>query len=150
MAKHRQRTLPEGVGKYSKRIDTALPGRHTRTLYDGLKRKEADVLVQLRTGMARINSFLHKIGAIESDTCDCGQAPETVEHFLFRCTKWTTEREVMLRCTKTKMGNLSYFLGGKPASDPKDWAPDRQAVQATIKFAMATGRLDVDQGQRAG
>jgi hypothetical protein len=77
----RQKILPDGVGKYAKRIDRALPGTHTRALYDGLKRREADMLSQLRTGMARINSYLHRIGAAE-----------TMDHFLFRCTKWDTQR----------------------------------------------------------
>ena len=31
-------------------MDTALPGKHTRMLYDSLERKEANVLAQLRTG----------------------------------------------------------------------------------------------------
>jgi hypothetical protein len=53
--------LPEGVGGYSKRLDKALPGKHTRTLYDALKRRESDILVQLRTGMARVNRYLHRI-----------------------------------------------------------------------------------------
>ncbi|KAI5456127.1 hypothetical protein BGZ63DRAFT_96006 [Mariannaea sp. PMI_226] len=66
----RQKTLPDGVAKYSKRIDKAAPGTHTRFLYDGLKRREADMLSQLRTGMAGINSYLHRIGAAESDMCD--------------------------------------------------------------------------------
>ncbi|KAM5528512.1 reverse transcriptase [Fusarium oxysporum f. sp. phaseoli] len=80
-----QRRLPDRVGGHSKRIDRALPGKHTKVLYDSLKRREADVLAQLRTGMARINSYLNKIGAVESDMCECGRAPETMEHFLFRC-----------------------------------------------------------------
>ncbi|KJZ68744.1 hypothetical protein HIM_11864 [Hirsutella minnesotensis 3608] len=42
--------LPEGIGKHAKRIDKALPGRHTRALYDSLTREESDILVQLRTG----------------------------------------------------------------------------------------------------
>jgi hypothetical protein len=46
--KREPRILPEGVGKYSREIDTALPGKHTRTLYDGLKRREASVLAQFR------------------------------------------------------------------------------------------------------
>jgi hypothetical protein len=65
-AKREIRILPEGVGKYSKEVDTALPGKHTRTLYDSLKRREASVLAQLRTGMASLNGYLHQIGASES------------------------------------------------------------------------------------
>ncbi|KAJ0132998.1 C2H2 type master regulator of conidiophore development brlA [Fusarium oxysporum f. sp. albedinis] len=82
-----QQTLPDRVGGYSKRIDRALPGKHTKALYDRLKRRDADMLSQLRTGMAMINSYLSKIGAAESDMCECGRAPETMEHFLFRCTR---------------------------------------------------------------
>ncbi|KAJ3454196.1 hypothetical protein MRS44_018090 [Fusarium solani] len=139
----RQRALPDKVGGYSKRIDRALPGEHTKALYDGLKRREADVLSQLRTGMARINSYLCKIGTAESDMCECGRAPETMEHFLFRCTRWETEREVMRQAGQSMMGNLSYFLGGKSASDGPKWTPNLKAVRAAVKFAMATGRLSL-------
>ncbi|KAM6505284.1 hypothetical protein FSOLCH5_15485 [Fusarium solani] len=138
---HQQRRLPDRVGGYSKRVDRALPGKHTKALYDNLKRREADVLSQLRTGMARINSYLSKIGAAESDMCECGRAPETMEHFLFRCTRWETEREVMRQAGQSMMGNLSYFLGGKSASDGPKWTPNLKAVRAAVKFAMATGRL---------
>ena len=43
---------------------------------------------------------------------------------------------------RTKMGNLSFFLGGKSGSDGEEWKPDVAAVPTTIKFAMATGRLE--------
>jgi hypothetical protein len=142
MKQRQERVLLEGVGKYSKRIDMALPGSHTRILYDGLKRKEAMVLAQLRTGMTRLNSYLSKIGVAQSDLCICGQASETVEHFLFRCTKWTELRKGMLQCTETRRGNLSFYLGGKTRSDPERWKPDMNAVRETIKYALATGRLD--------
>jgi ribonuclease HI len=54
MARSSQRTskqLLDNVGKFSKRVDAAHPGKHTRLLYDGLSRREASVLAQLRTGM---------------------------------------------------------------------------------------------------
>jgi hypothetical protein len=47
--------------------------------------------------------------------------------------------------------HFSYTpLGGKAPSDPKEWSPDMKAVWATIKYAIATGRLNLDdeQGQR--
>ncbi|KZL86238.1 hypothetical protein CI238_13470 [Colletotrichum incanum] len=59
--------LPEGVGQFSKRVDAALPGKHTRQLYDSFSRKEASILAQLRTGMARLNWYLHQIGAAASE-----------------------------------------------------------------------------------
>ena len=59
--------LPENIGKHSKRVDAALPGKHTRQLYDRLPWKEASVLAQLRTGMARLNGYLHRINVAETD-----------------------------------------------------------------------------------
>jgi hypothetical protein len=139
------RGLPENVGKYSKRIDIALPGKHTRQLYDQLSWKEASVLAQLRTGMARLNTYLHRIKATPTDQCTCGQARETIEHFLFRCREWTVYRTEMLQCTNTDRGNISFYLGGKTPRDGDDWAPNVNAVRATIRFAIATGRLDANQ-----
>ncbi|RKL11211.1 hypothetical protein BFJ70_g16420 [Fusarium oxysporum] len=106
LAQRRQRMmLPESVGGYSKRLDKALPGKHTRTLYDALKRRESNILVQLRAGMAQVNRYLHRIGAAETDTCDCGQE-ETVDHFLFRCPRWDEQRERMRNINGEMMGNL--------------------------------------------
>jgi hypothetical protein len=49
--------------------------------------------------MARLNGYLYQIGAAVTDECPCGQAKETVEHFLFRCVKWMAQRkEMMLQC----------------------------------------------------
>jgi hypothetical protein len=55
----------------------------------------------------------------------------------------------MLKYSQSKMGNLSFFLGGKAASDGDKWAPDMQAVRATIKFALATWRVDIDEKPQA-
>jgi hypothetical protein len=46
--------LPEKVGKHAKRVDAALPGKHTRQLYDRLSCKEASVLAQIWTGMEQV------------------------------------------------------------------------------------------------
>jgi hypothetical protein len=102
-----------------KKIDAALPGRHTRTLYDALGRKEACVLAQLQTGKARLNGYLRHIGAVDTDQCACGQARETVEHFLFNCSLWEAHRDCLLEQTGTRRGSLSYCLGGKAPSDPQ-------------------------------
>ena len=139
--------LPDKVRAHSKRVDIALPGKHTRLLYKHLSRKEASILAQLRTGIARLNGYLHCIEAAPSDRCECGQARETVGHFLFRCRKWTAYRTEMLKCTDTHRSNISFYLGGKSPSDKKDWTPNMTAVRATIRFAMATGRLDTNQPQ---
>ncbi|KAJ6114152.1 hypothetical protein N7512_007597 [Penicillium capsulatum] len=133
--------LPANIGRHSRQVDTALPEKHTRQLYDRLSWKEASVLAQLRTGMARLNGYLFRINAAETDQCACGQARETVDHFLFRCRKWTAHRTEMLQCTHTHRSNMS-FLGGKSPSDDQNWTPNLEAVRAAVRFAIATGRLD--------
>ena len=145
LAKQKYKGKPiERVGEYTRKFDTALPGNHTRLLYNGFKRTEANILAQLRTGMSRLNGYLYRINAADTDLCACGQAKETVEHFLFRCTRWDQHRETMLRHTTTKKGSLSFFLGGKAASDPSSWKPSLPAVRATVQYAIATGRLAFD------
>lgn len=59
--------LPQDVGYHAKRTDAALPGKHTRLLYDCLSWKEATVLAQLRTGMARLNGYLYRINPAATD-----------------------------------------------------------------------------------
>jgi hypothetical protein len=77
------------------------------------------MLAQLRTGMARLNGYLYQITAGLIDKCPYGRAKETVEHFLFWHVKWTIPvlRQEIMQCAKEKRGNLSFYLGGKGASD---------------------------------
>jgi hypothetical protein len=55
----------------------------------------------------------------------------------------------MLAQTDTRRGNLSFYLGDKAPSDPETWTPNMDTVRATIKFALATGRLNTETEQAA-
>jgi hypothetical protein len=136
-----KRELPKGIGKYTIEMDRALLGKHTKLLYDSFKHIEAEILAQLRTGMATLDEYLHRIGASELDQCECGQASESVKHFLFRCTQWDQQRHQLFRETNTRRECLSLFLGGKAPFDPVKWKPNVLAVRATVKYAIAIGRL---------
>ena len=82
-----QNTLPETVGKHIKEVGYALPGGHIKKIYDSLTKREAKTLVQLRTGMIRLNGYLGKTNAEESTACSyCGNK-ETVKYFIFHCPK---------------------------------------------------------------
>jgi ribonuclease HI len=68
------------------RIDPSAPSHGFRKLIAQLPRKHASILIQLRTGHAPLNRYLHKIGKITSALCPaCGKREETVHHFLFIC-----------------------------------------------------------------
>lgn len=137
-----ERCIPEGVGRFSKKIDVALPGSHTREIYEEWSWRERSTLAQLRTDMARLNGYLYRIKAVPSERCTCGQETETVEHFLLQCSQWEEQRKELRACTSTRWNELSYRLGGKSASDGPSWKPNMGAVRATIQFTLATGRFD--------
>jgi hypothetical protein len=90
-------------------------------------------------------SSFHRIGASESEQCACGQASESVEHFLFRFTQWDRQRYQLFRETDTRSGCLSFFLGGKAPSDPVKWTLNIPAVRATVKYATTICRLKLNQ-----
>ena len=142
LAKQVTTTIPPHIGRFSRNLDHALPGPHTKKIYDTLRRKESNVLIQLRTGMARLNGYLYCIKATDTDFCQCGTAQETVKHFLFRCPRWDDLRRDLLSQTEDKRGNLSFYLGGKTPQDPDEWSPNMKAVHATIRFALRSKRLD--------
>jgi ribonuclease HI len=82
------------TGKHLQKIDKALPGKHTTKLYSALNRTAAAILVQLRTNVSRLNTYLSKINIADTDRCECGMT-ETVPHFLFLCPRWRNERQTI-------------------------------------------------------
>jgi hypothetical protein len=91
-----QATLSLLIEAWSKAINKALPGPHTRALYKSCKTKaEATALAQLRIGASRLNEYLVKIKATESGECGCGTERESVKHYLFTCRRWRLQRQEM-------------------------------------------------------
>ena len=135
-------------GRHAKDLDRALPGVHTRRLYDGLTRPDAQIITQLRTGKCRLNSYLHRIKAADSDECELCRRPETVRHFLVECTRWTAERAEHLQASTDRWCDVSYILGGwfsERLDGPRHrWTANMKAIKATIKFARATARLQTE------
>lgn len=134
------------VGQSVRNIDAAWPGGHTRRMYDNLSKRQASILAQLRTDMTPLNGYLNKIKASETNLCDCGEAPETRNHFIFRCVRWSEQRKIL--DVWASEDNLSRLLGGKSSEDTDDWKPDMDAVRAVIHFTLATKRFEHDVDER--
>lgn len=137
--------------RHTQHIDKTAPGPHVYELYSRLNATDAAILAQLRTGKSRLNSYLGRFGAAPSVECDeCG-GPETVEHFLIRCRKWTGQRRLLARQAGELAANVAPLLGGwddyrdrrgRLVCGPKEkWKADHQLVAATITFVKATERL---------
>ena len=118
------RELPRGIGTVIQELDTALPGRHTKLIYDSLKKEDAKILVQLRTGCARLNQYLARIRAVESAICQCGAAPESPRHFLFSCARWIAQRKKIYDKWPGKEGDMRFFTGAKSARETSAWQPE--------------------------
>ncbi|KUL82055.1 hypothetical protein ZTR_10680 [Talaromyces verruculosus] len=70
-------------GLFTVSLDSALPGKHTRRLYEGLTRSEASALAQLRTGCSRLNQALFQIKRSEDDQCLVRKAQNPRNTFYF-------------------------------------------------------------------
>jgi hypothetical protein len=141
-------TSPHGA--FTKQLDKALPGKHTKRLYDRLTKSKAKFLSRLRTGCSPLNAFLHKIRASDTSTCECGSV-ETVSHFLFDCPRWEEHRADLRAINTERWQDLSYFLGGWTDKkqdgkfidgDKRRFIPDFTAVDAVIEFTIKTRRFD--------
>lgn len=150
--KKARRLIVQTTPRKADDIDRALPGPHVRTLYDNLVYQKAAVLCQLRTGKSRLKGYLARIGAVETDKCECERAPpETVRHFLFECPQWANLRQSLREVAGSRWGDLSYYLGGqstqrRPSGELLDgpatsWKPNLAVIHLTIEFAIATRRL---------
>ena len=56
-------------------------------MYDELSKRQASILAQLRIGMILLNGYLYNIKAVDSNLCECGEAVELREHFVFHCAR---------------------------------------------------------------
>ena len=56
--------------------------------------RRTQVFARLKTGCTFLNEYAHRIGKTESPLCTyCDmETPETLEHFMFECEHWETER----------------------------------------------------------
>ena len=148
--KNSARTLDKfykaNVGRFTKTFDKTLPGPHTCLLYNEKRKINANILCQLRSGIKRLNKYLARINAVDSDQCRCGRGEESVDHFLFRCPRWSIFRGEIRRLAGRRWGDASYLLGGW-SGEPRDrdaakWKPANEMVTATINFAIGTCRLE--------
>ena len=100
------RTLWAGSPQRRKmaKIDAKLPSPAFLRATDDLTRVQVSVLIQLRTGHAPLNAFLHRIGKVDSPRYQaCLGADKTVHHFLFDCPTHVHAQYALAR----KLGRLS-------------------------------------------
>jgi ribonuclease HI len=70
------------------------PRKNILKLHDKLPKKLSALAVQIRTGKIGLRLFLYRRGVpgIDTERCQCRQGPQTVEHVLFNCRKYSALR----------------------------------------------------------
>jgi hypothetical protein len=111
----------------TQRIDPSLPSKAFMKLVKDWPRPHSSILLQLRTGHAPLNKYLHKIGKADSPLCPhCQEQEESVEHFLLLCPALQTLRNQLFGLLFRASRRLDFLL-----TNPK-------AAKQVIKFALAT------------
>jgi len=84
------------VGRFTKLLDASYQSGHTRELYDSLNAYQAAALAQMRTGISKLNGYLHTIHCHDTPVCNCScNLVETIQHFLFVYPTWVEQRHLM-------------------------------------------------------
>ena len=118
------------------RVDADFPFNKFRKSLFKLTRKQASLIMQLRTGHVALNYHLKRIGKVESDKCTkCQlgpnqiQVPETINHFLFECRAYDEARLALV--AKIGRNRLSVSKISK--------STDR--IKALVTYINQTGRF---------
>ena len=100
--------------KWQRRWDHSTTGRHMYTFQPAVSVIQPKTkfpfshsyqqTVQLRTGYAKLKSYLYKIGHSDSAICNCGLAEETVSHYLLDCPDHEDPRERLAHKVHTLTG----------------------------------------------
>ena len=112
-------------------IDKSVPSKKWMSLVKPLSRRQASLIMQLRTGQIGLNKHLHRIRRSDTPYCpNCNEnAVETIHHFLFDCARYRSERSILHRKLRRRSHNLSYLLSHPAATLP------------LLKYVHSTGRL---------
>jgi len=81
----------QGSSRYDKAINF-------RKMSAKLSRRQASILIQLRTGHVPLQAYLHRFKLSDTPKCPtCGEEPETVTHYLKHCQTYEQQRRRLRR-----------------------------------------------------
>lgn len=113
------------------KIDDSLPSNKFLKLTQPLTRKQASLLLQLRTGHTALNGYLHRISRSPMPLCPaCELETETVHHYLVACPA---------RCKQRRP--LEKALGYRTASSVTRLLTVPKALPHLFSYIQATRRL---------
>jgi hypothetical protein len=90
----------------------AFPGTDVLKLYEGLRKAESSLAIQLRTGTSGLDTFLFqaRVPSVPSPLCSCGRGRQTARHVLIFCPRHAAARHE-LRDEQGHLPDFSKLLG---------------------------------------
>jgi ribonuclease HI len=123
--------------RFAHEIDPTMPSTAFTKLCRGLSRRHSSILIQLRTGHAPLNKYLHKIGKADSPICPaCHNTEETVHHFLIQCPEYKTQRQQLEKKLKRGAKSMRTLL-----SKPKALPPLFRFINETKRLTSTFGNV---------
>jgi ribonuclease HI len=122
----------------AKRIEPKLPSKRYLKLTRILRRNQAAIIMQLRTGHVPLNEYLHRIKKASDPYCPhCPDTRENVRHYFAECRNYAMPRTELHRKLGRRAYDIPYLL-----SNPK-------AVRHTLDFIHSTERFSKTLGDLA-
>jgi len=128
------------------RIDPEMPSKKYLKLAEKLPRKQASILIQLRTEHAPLQRYLFRIQKADTPVCpSCGRTRETVYHFLMECPAHNEHRDRLARDAGPAARSIKDLL-----NSPNTLKPLFRYIHDSGRFAAAYGDLELkDSGTAA-
>ncbi|KAJ7158599.1 hypothetical protein C8R46DRAFT_823595, partial [Mycena filopes] len=89
-------------------------------------------ITQLRTGHIGLNAYLARFGAVDLSLCPVCREPETVNHFLLACRRFSGQRDV-LRC--------ALYAEGRQQLNKRSLLGKYKNKGALLAYVAATNRF---------
>ena len=138
-AKNRQEYAKEfqKSPRYDKAIkyDPRAPSSDFRTISAKLTRRQASILIQLRTGHVPLQAYLHRFKLSDTPECPtCSDEPETVTHYLVHCHTYDRQRRRLQRALGRDQSIGLEILG------------DKRRMKMLMNYIHDTGRFEESHG----
>ena len=121
----------------SDKIDPLLPSDNFLHIINQLRRNQASLLIQLRTGHVPLNTVLHRMKKLDTPECPhCKNGiRETIPHFLLTCPHYATARRLLRSKLKRDAPSIPFLLG------------TRKGIPHLLRYVSNSNRLKTTFGE---
>lgn len=108
------------------------------------------LLTKIRVGRSLLNSHLFEIGKSNNPNCLCCDTPETVKHYMFECSRYTIDRQILFSkiaqhyptfLNLCKIKQYTILINGVDKEIPENYKLNRLLSFLVQSFILKTKRF---------